>query len=321
MRLSTCCVFYGLTVALLLSSGEAAVGSETCPRAAGMSDAYCDMDGDLVADLPLSPELWRDPATLVWAYAPIEDPAVYADLFKPFTTHLSACVGRQVVYYPVQSSSAQVEALRSGRIHFAGFSTGSTVVAVNRAGAVPFAAKGFEGEIRGYRLVAVVKADSPFQELSELRGRRVAHASPMSNSGNLAPRALFPSKGLVPDIDYVPIFSGSHDRSILGLIRGDYHMAAVASDVVERMIERGIIPQDSLRVITESALFPTSSFVHAHNLAPELSETLKRCFFEFEFPPRMQAEFNGDDAFLPLSYRDAWVAVREVMNSVGAMID
>ena len=94
----------------------------------------------------------KDPSTLVWAYTPVEDPAVYANVFKPFTDHLGSCTGKRIVYYPVQSNSAEIEAMRSGRLHFAGFSTGPTGFAVNLAGAVPFAAKGTAKEVRGYNL-------------------------------------------------------------------------------------------------------------------------------------------------------------------------
>ncbi|GGA62336.1 phosphate/phosphite/phosphonate ABC transporter substrate-binding protein [Pelagibacterium lentulum] len=315
----------GIIASLVVGVGlvPAAQGQDNhdCRRGADLATPYCDRNNDLVADLPLDPAQWRNPPTLVWAYAPIEDPAVYAELFKPFTNHLEECLGRQIVYYPVQSIDVQIDALRTGRLHFAGFSTGSTVEAVNTAGAVPFAAKGIGDEMRGYRLVAVVRADSPFQTLAELEGRRVAHASPLSNSGNLAPRALFPAEGLVPDVDYTPIMSGSHDRSLQGVIAGDYDMAAVASDILERLVERGLIAEGGLRVLYESALFPTSSFVHAHDLDPALSEALKQCFFDFTFPSRLKAEFNGDTNFVPLDYRQAWATVREVMSRAETMID
>lgn len=311
----------GICGMMFVPAGAGVADETDCPRSPDLAEAYCDRDGDLVADLPDDPSQWRDPPTLVWAYAPIEDPAVYAELFKPFTNHLAQCLGRQIVYYPVQSSTAEVEALRTGRLHFAGFSTGSTVTAVNEAGAVPFATKGIDDDVRGYRLVAVVRADSDFHELSDLHGRRVAHSSPLSNSGNLAPRALFPRENLTPDVDYAPIMSGGHDRSLLGLVRGEYDMAAVASDVLERMVGRGLLSEDSLRVIYESALFPTSSFVHAHDLDPDLADALKACFFEFEFPERMQAEFNGDNNFLPLSYKEAWAVVRDVMDRADSMIE
>ncbi len=304
-------------VLLAMAAAGPAAAQDACSNRGQLDTLYCDEDKDLVADAPKDSKRWRDPSTLVWAYTPVEDPAVYANIFKPFTDHLEKCVGKRTVYYPVQSNSAEIEAMRSGRLHFAGFSTGPTGFAVNLAGAVPFAAKGLGTEVRGYTLAAVVKASSPYQKLGDLKGKKVAHTSPSSNSGNLAPRVLFPEQGLKTDEDYKPMMSGGHDKSLLGVASGDYDMAAVASDVMERMITRGTIKQADIRVIYRSPVFPTSSFAHAHDLKPELAEKLKTCFFSFRFTPEMQKEFNGDDRFLPISYARDWAVVREVAEKSG----
>ena len=311
----------GLTLTLLSAvaslSISAAQAQDSCSNRGQLDTLYCDADKDLVADAPTDPKKWRDPSTLVWAYTPVEDPAVYANIFKPFTDHLEKCTGKRTVYYPVQSNSAEIEAMRSGRLHFAGFSTGPTGFAVNLAGAVPFAAKGVGTEVRGYNLAAVVKTSSPFQKLADLKDKKVAHTSPSSNSGNLAPRVLFPEQGLTPDKDYKPLMSGGHDKSMLGVVSGDYDMAAVASDVMDRMVTRGTVKKDDIRVIYRSPVFPTSSFAHAHDLKPELAAKLKECFFSFRFSPAMQKEFNGDDRFLPITYQKDWAVVRDVAEKSG----
>jgi phosphonate transport system substrate-binding protein len=300
-----------------LLAASAAQAQDACPNRGQLDTLYCDADRDLVADAPKDPAKWRDPSALVWAYTPVEDPAVYANIFKPFTDHLQRCTGKRTVYYPVQSNAAEIEAMRSGRLHFAGFSTGPTGFAVNLAGAVPFAAKGVGEQVRGYNLIAIVKASSPYQKLADLKDKKVAHASPSSNSGNLAPRVLFPEQGLKADEDYKPLMSGGHDKSILGVGTGDYDMAAVASDVFERMATRGTIKADDYRVIYRSAVFPTSSFAHAHDLKPELAAKLKECFYSFRFPAEMQKEFNGDDRFLPITYAKDWAVVRDVAERSG----
>jgi phosphonate transport system substrate-binding protein len=298
-----------------LSNGASA--QEACPSRGQLDDMYCDRDGDLVADLPTDPAKLKDPSTLVWAYTPVEDPAIYANVFKPFTDHLSQCTGKKLVYYPVQSNAAEVEAMRSGRLHFAGFSTGPTGFAVNLAGAVPFAAKGTAEQVRGYNLLAIVKASSSMQTLADLKGKKVAHTSPSSNSGHLAPLVLFPAQGLKPNDDYKPLMSGGHDKSVLGVNSGDYDMAAVASDVFDRMAARGTIKAADFRVIYKSPIFPTSSFAHAHDLRPELAAKLKACFFSFRFPPEMVKEFNGDDRFFPITYLKDWAVVRDVAEKSG----
>jgi phosphonate transport system substrate-binding protein len=302
-------------VALILSSGSAA--AQDCRNRGQLDTLYCDENGDLVADTPIDPRKWKDPATLVFAYTPVEDPAVYQNVFKPFTDHLAQCTGKRVIYYPVQSNTAEIEAMRSGRLHIAGFSTGPTGFAVNLAGAIPFAIKGNTKELQGYHLIAVVKASSPFQKLGDLKGKRVAHTSPSSNSGNLAPRVLFPPQGLKPDEDYRPLMSGGHDKSALGVASGDYDMAPVASDVFYRMVERGAIKGDDFRVLYKSPLFPTSSFAYSHDLKPDLQTKIRECFFAFRFTPAMIKEFDGNDRFFPITYKEHWAVVRDIAEKTG----
>jgi phosphonate transport system substrate-binding protein len=296
---------------------EASLAQDSCKNRGQLDDQYCDANNDLVADAPTDQQKWKDPSTLVFAYTPVEDPAVYANVFKPFTEYLAQCTAKRVVYFPVQSNSAEIEAMRSGRLHVAGFSTGPTGFAVNMAGAVPFAAKGTEKGPHGYHLLAVVKKDSPFQKLADLKGKRVAHTSPSSNSGNLAPRVLFQPEGLKPDEDYKPMMSGGHDKSALGVASGDYDMAPVASDVYERMVTRGTIKGDDMRIIFKSPIFPTSSFAYAHDLKPDLAKKMVDCFYAFRFPPEMQKEFNGDDRFFPITYKETWAVVRDIAEKTG----
>jgi len=288
-----------------------------CKNRGHLDTIYCDDNNDLVADLPADKKKLRNPSTLVFAYTPVEDPAVYENIFKPFTDYLSKCAAKKVVYYPVQSNSAEIEAMRSGRLHVAGFSTGPTGFAVNMAGAIPFAAKGTGDQYRAYNLIVVVKASSPYQKLTDLKGKKVGHTSASSNSGNLAPRALFPAQGLTPDTDYTVAYSGGHDKSILGVISGDYDAGTVASDVFDRMIVRGTIKKEDVRVIYRSAPFPTSSFAYAHDLEPALAEKVKKCFYDYRFPPEMTKEFNGDDRFFPITYKKDWEVVRNVAEASG----
>ena len=303
-------------IACMLAAGSTA-SAQQCQNRGQLDTLYCDANNDLVADTPSDPRRQKDPPTLNFTYTPVEDPAVYLNSFRPFTEYLGRCTGKRVVYYPLQSNTAEVEAMRSGRLHIAGFSTGPTGFAVNLAGAVPFAIKGTATKLQGYHLIAIVRKSSPYQKLSDLKGKRVAHTSPSSNSGNLAPRVLFPPQGLVPDEDYQPLMSGGHDKSALGVVSGDYDMAPVASDVYERMVARGTVPGDDLRVIYESPLFPTSSFALAHDLKPELAGKIKDCFFKFRYTPAMVKEFNGNDRFFPITYKEHWAVVREIAEKTG----
>ena len=308
----------GLLAAMFAVSAYA---QDSCKHRGDLDAQYCDENKDLVADPPTDPKKFKNPNTIVFTYTPVEDPAVYEKVFKPFTDHLAQCTGKRVVFYQVQSNAAEIEAMRSGRLHVGGFSTGPTSFAVNLAGAVPFAVKGYADHFQGYQLWLIVKKDSPFQKITDLKGKRVAHTSASSNSGNLAPRALFPALGLEPDKDYKVLYSGKHDQSILGVNSGDYDAAPIASDVFERMARRGTVKEEDFRVLYKSQTFPTSSFAYAHDLEPALRDKMLKCFYDYRFPPEMQSAFEGADRFFPVTYQKDWEVVRRVDESAGEKKD
>ena len=308
-----------LTLALAAAFIAAAplAQAQACANRGDLDAQYCDDNKDLVAEPPRDPAKFKNPSTLVFTYTPVEDPAVYESIFKTFTTHLAQCTAKKVVFYQVQSNAAEIEAMRSGRLHVGGFSTGPTAFAVNIAGAVPFAVKGTAQEFQGYQLFLIVKKDSPYQKMSDLKGKRVAHTAPSSNSGHMAPMALFPKEGLTPEKDYKILFSGKHDQSILGVRSGDYDAAPVASDVFHRMAVRGQIKEEDFRVIWKSPVFPTSSFAYAHDLEPKLRDQMLKCFYDYRFPAEMQKAFDGADRFVPVTYLKDWAIVRQVSEAGG----
>ena len=85
--------------------------------------------------------------------------------------HSRQCLDKKVVFYQVQSNAAEIEAMRSGRLHVGGFSTGPTAFAVNLAGAVPFAVKGTAKEFQGYNLIVIVKAKLALPEAVRSQGQ------------------------------------------------------------------------------------------------------------------------------------------------------
>ncbi len=306
----------GMVALALCGAAASAWAQDSCPNRGDLDVMYCDANKDLVADPPTDSKKFRDPNTLVFAFTPVEDPSIYEKLFQPFMGYLSQCVGKKTVFFAVQSNSAEIEAMRSGRLHIAAFSTGPTNFAVNIAGAVPFAIRGTEKGPEGVSIQLIVRKDSPYKTITDLKGKKVAHTSPSSNSGNLAPRALFPGLGLTPDKDYQVIFSGKHDQSILGVKSGDYDAAPVASDVLQHMIERGVVKADDFTILYTSEKFPTDSYAYAHDLEPKLADKIKRCFFDYRIPPEM-AKGLGGDRFLPASYQKDWEVVRKVSVAAG----
>ena len=286
--------------------------------AAALDSRYTDANGDLVADAPTDPKQWVDPATLIFAYTPVEDPEVYRKVWDDFLAHLSKVTGKKVIFFPVQSNAAQIEAMRAGRLHVAGFNTGSNPIAVNCAGFVPFAMMASTKNEFGYAMEIIVQADGPIKTIEDLRGKTIAFTDPNSNSGFKAPSALLRAKyGLEAGRDFKSAFSGKHDNSVLGVANRDYDAAAIANSVMYRMIERKAIDGARLRSIYKSETFPTTGYGHVYNLKPELAARVREAFFTFKWEgTALLKEFEKStppqEKFMPISYKDRWSVVRDI---------
>ena len=92
-------------------------------------------------------------------------------MWDGFLRHLEKVTGKKVVFFPVQSNAAEIEAMRSGRLHIAGVSTGPTPIAVNCAGYVPFAIMGTEGGTFGYEMEIIVAGRQPDQDAGRPQGQ------------------------------------------------------------------------------------------------------------------------------------------------------
>lgn len=306
----------GLAVMFSLSALAA-----DCSNRGDLDLQYCDEDGDLVADTPTDSSKWLDPGTLIFSYTPVEDPSVYENVFTEFMEYLSEKTGKKVRWYGAESYAAQVEAMRSGRLHVAGISTGPTVFGVNLAGYVPIAIMCKGDGTFGYKLQLITQKDSDIKEIKDLKGRKVAHVTPSSNSGNQAPRALFKDMGVTPDEDYEVTYSGKHDNSIMGVVNKDYEAAPIASSVLERMVTKDVVNMDDIRIIWESDPFPTTSYGFANNLHPDLQKKISEAFLTFDWKgTALETEFGKQaDKFCSITFEKEWKPIRIIQKENGTV--
>ena len=309
-------VIAALAGALALSS--AASAQEDCPRGT-LDKAYCDRNGDLTADPPTDPKKLLNPSTLIFAYTPTEDPAVYQKAWDGFLKHLEKITGKKVVFFPVQSNAAQYEAMRSGRLHVAGVNAGGNATAVNCAGFVPFTMMAAPDNSFGYEMEIIVPADSPIKKPNDLKGHKIAFTDATSNSGFKAPSAILKADfNLEAKRDYEPVFSGKHDNSILGVVNKDYEAAAVANSVLNRMLDRKVFDPAKIRSIYKSETFPTTGYGTVYNLDPKLVESIKKAFFEFPWEgSALAAEFKKEGKFIPIEYKKDWAVLRKIDEATG----
>lgn len=312
MRLKKLSFTFFLTLATSIWAFNA---QADCPRG-DLDSRFCDADNDLIADTPTDLSELVDPDTLIFAYTPVEDPAVYEEAWSDFIQHLEAQTGKQVQFFPVQSNAAQIEALRSGRLHISGFNTGSNPLAVNCAGYGPFAMMARPDNSFGYEMEIITYPGSGIEKIEDIKGKSMAFTSPTSNSGFKAPSAILKADfNMIPDRDFAPSFSGKHDNSILGVANKDYPAAAVANSVMHRMLQRDVVKATQLKSIYKSQTFPTTSYGVAHNLKPELKAMIQKAFFNFNWEGSSLAkefEKSGEGKFIPITYKEYWDVIRKI---------
>ncbi|WJV63984.1 phosphonate ABC transporter substrate-binding protein [Pectobacteriaceae bacterium CE70] len=128
---------------------------------------------------------------------------------------------------------------------------------------------------RGYHSVVIVKADSPYKKLEDLKGKAFGFADPDSTSGFLIPNHSFKKKfGGTTDNQYnhffsSTTFSGGHEQDILGVLNGQFAGAVTWTSMVGnyntgyssgaftrliRMDHPDLMKQ--IRIIWESPLIP-----------------------------------------------------------------
>lgn len=247
--------------------------------------------GDAPNEMPAPEEEQIDPDPLVFARGPTEaDPEKYREEYAPLMERLEDATGREVEFYDVDSFAAAVEAMRSERLHVAGFDTGTTPFAVNLAGAGERMYLSISaGDMVGYYLWVATYVGSGINELEDLAGHEIAHGSETSNSGNLAPRAMFTDLGVEPGEDYEVTYSGGHEQTLRGIHAGDFVAGPVCSSCIMRVYDgdEDLHPDDGpgeqpMKVIWQQQ-FPSGVHIVRYNLAEEILDGIHEVYMQTDW--------------------------------------
>ncbi|MFN4121187.1 PhnD/SsuA/transferrin family substrate-binding protein [Acidovorax sp.] len=260
-------------------------------------------------------------------YAKAETMLLWGDYFN----HLARC--GNIDLHNIQGESLEkstnidtlgekdlIEGIQSGKVQLAQVNPGLVPQLVNAGQPAPFAVPGNKatGKRNSYHLILISRVDSPFTKPQDLVGKKIAHTTPTSNSGNLAPRALFPALGLNPDKNYEVVFSNGHERSVTGVMHGFYPAAAVASDLYQRMVLKGDVKGSSIRTLWESPPFMTETWTMGKDVSADLQNRVKRCSYSYNFSPKLRQLLPGNDTFLPIQFERDFATVMEVYTKTQA---
>jgi phosphonate transport system substrate-binding protein len=138
----------------------------------------------------------------------------------------------------------------------------------------------------GYNSVLIVKTDSPYTSIEDLKGKSVARTEPNSNSGFLVPTIEFIKRGTPIETYFKSPVSGGHTQSVLGLLQGTYDAAFTWTTKgdgygqLRTMMDRGMLKREQIRVIWESSIVPPPPIIVRSDLPEDLKSDLRKLFVE-----------------------------------------
>ncbi|RXT52763.1 hypothetical protein B6S44_18620 [Bosea sp. Tri-44] len=199
---------------------------------------------------------------------------------QPMVDYLAKKLGVPVKIYRVSDYAGLVEAMRADQLEFSRF--GPAVYSLGRRvlgdKLQPLFRDVDNNGQEGYYSVVVVRAESPYKSVADLKGKNFAFADPNSTSGYAFPSYYLRKQGFDPQTHFGgTVFSGGHDNSVIALVRGQFDGVATFqvnenSGVVQRLAGRGMIPAGATRVIWTSPLIPASPFSTRANLPQALKD-------------------------------------------------
>lgn len=194
--------------------------------------------------------------------------------YKPVREYLERELGVSIKWRTATDYAGIIEGVKAGKIEIARFGPASYAKAwmVTGGKVVPMVGELDKNGNFGYHAVVVVRADSPFKSIDDLKGKKLAFADPNSTSGHQAPRFFMTEAGYDPDAFFGETgFSGSHENSVMAVLNGTYDAAATwwrdeTRSNPKRMEDKGMIEPGQWRVIWKSPKLPASPWAMSTKL-------------------------------------------------------
>ncbi len=242
--------------------------------------------------------------------------------WSPVMNYLKDTLGVEVQWREATDYAGVIEALKAKKIHLAWFGPASFARAwiVTDGKAVPLAAEIDKDGGFGYYGVIIVKKDSPYQSVEDLKGKRFGFADPNSTSGHQAPRFFLGEAGY--DVDNFfgsTTFSGSHENSVKMLYDGQFDAVATwwtneKKSNMSRMENKGMIEPGQYRIIWKSPRLPSDPFTVPAWLPAQMHQDITAALMAMPEtdPEAFEALMGGSQGFRVVSLKDYEPVIRFV---------
>ena len=250
--------------------------------------------------------------------------------YEPLAAYMKEKLGVDMKVQTASDYAGVVQALTAGHIQLArlGASAYASGYIDSNGGVEPIAVNAELDGSLGYNSVLIVRSDSTYQSLDDLKGKTLAWADPNSTSGYLVPMVSLKEAGIDPAAHFgKTVFSGGHEQSVIGVLNGTLDSAFTWTSKgdnagqLRMMMDRGMLKREDLRVVWESPLIPNPLYAVPGNLPDDMKRDLQQFFLDMqkERPELAEAAAQGrTSGFVAAThkmYAPVVGAVQELRNS------
>jgi phosphonate transport system substrate-binding protein len=251
---------------------------------------------------------------LTFAVVPAENATGVSDRYAPFVDYLSKELGVPVKLRVASDYAAVIEGQRAGNIQIAYYGPASYSTAfLTGVKTEPFVTTRNDDGAIGYYSVIYVKAESPYEDIHDLKGKTIGFVDPNSTSGYNAPRFYLHKAGIeVDDFFGKSVVTGSHENAVIAVEKGTVDCAANwwnADDDsnLTRMVKKGMAKKEDFRIVFKSELLPGSPYAYLSSLPDDLKKSILKAFMDA--PSKDKAAFDRlsdgkDKEFVPVVHKD-----------------
>jgi len=307
-----------LLAAALLFADCAAKPTTPAPTPA----ANAPQNASVTTETPVEPAANADwPDTLTIVLMPDEGNPDAANINTEFKDAMEAALGIKVEMIEAFEYAVGIEAMKSGKLDLLLVSPMSYYQAERVANIEPLVTTGTEGTTP-YKTVFVTKSDrDDINSLEDLRDKTFAFVDPASSSGYLYPKAkLLSELGLDTDQLENPgyffktvTYSGKHDASLMGVSMGDYDAGAVALQIIDSVIDAGLIGANDLKIIGETDIIPSACYIMRAELPQSLKDTIKAFYLGYDDPTYFAQFYQNPDIRYIEAYASDYDVVYEMV--------
>lgn len=247
--------------------------------------------------------------------------------YKPVRAYLENALNVKIKWRAATDYAGIIEGVKAGKIEVARFGPASYAKAwlVTKGEVVPLVGELDNNGNFGYFAVMVVRKDSPFKTIDDLKGKKLAFADPNSTSGHQAPRYFLTEAGYDPDKHFgSTAFSGSHENSIIALMNGTFDAAATwyrseERSNMTRMEGKKMIKPDQWRIVWKSPRLPSSPWAMSTKMPVEMRQDVKKALLNMKSddPAAWKALTDGKaSAYRAVTHKEYEAIVRMIKENL-----